>query len=93
MLHPFLKKLRVTHKHKCTHPIFLSITGAHYFCETLDMSRPFPSERPPTQPSWEFVWNHWLTASFRSVGLGYACPALLQVLLECRYIMCDAVAS
>lgn len=57
--------------------------GAHYFCETLDLTRPFPSDRPPTQPSWEFVWNRWLTASFRGIGLGFVCPALMQV---CVYV-------
>jgi hypothetical protein len=53
--------------------------GAHYFCETIDLTRPFPSYRPVTKPSWEFVWNKWLTASFRGIGLDFLCPALLQV--------------
>mmetsp|Transcript_29308 Transcript_29308/g.75960 ORF Transcript_29308/g.75960 Transcript_29308/m.75960 type:complete len:625 (+) Transcript_29308:102-1976(+) len=62
------------------------LDGAHYFCDTMDVSRPFPSERPPMQPSWEFVWNHWLTASFRSVRLGHVCPLLLQGLCEERQL-------
>jgi hypothetical protein len=55
------------------------MAGAHFFCETIDLSRPFPSDRPVTQPSWEFVWNRWLTASFRGIGLDFVCPPLLQV--------------
>ncbi|KAF5842707.1 SacI homology domain-containing protein [Dunaliella salina] len=62
------------------------LDGAHYFCDTMDVSRPFPSERPPLQPSWEFVWNHWLTASFRSIKLGHVCPLLLQGLCEERQL-------
>lgn len=56
--------------------------GAHYYCETLDITRPFPSDRPVKDPSWAFVWNKALTSPFRRVGLDGAfavCPALLQV--------------
>lgn len=60
------------------------IDGAHYFCETLDVSRPFPSTRPVNQPSWEFVWNRWLSTSWRSIGLDHICPPLLQGLYEAR---------
>lgn len=60
------------------------IDGAHYFCETLDVSRPFPSSRPVNQPSWEFVWNRWLSTSWRSIGLDHICPPLLQGLYEAR---------
>lgn len=35
-------------------------------------------------PSWEFVWNRWLTCSFRKHGLGSHCPALLQGMCEQR---------
>lgn len=58
------------------------LAGAHYYCETLDISRPFPSERPPHQPSWAFVWNKALSMPFRNAGLDgpqTVCPALLQV--------------
>jgi hypothetical protein len=56
--------------------------GAHYYCETLDITRPFPSDRPVKDPSWAFVWNKALTSPFRRVVLDGAfavCPALLQV--------------
>lgn len=70
-----------------------SLANAHYYCESADLTRPFPSRRPPAagsggedgregsghQPSWEFVWNYWLSAALREVGLLEHCPALLQV--------------
>jgi hypothetical protein len=62
--------------------------GAHYYCETLDISRPFPSERPAHQPSWPFVWNKALSMPFRSAGLDglqTVCPALLQVLAGLQF--------
>ncbi|KAL6757783.1 SacI homology domain-containing protein [Haematococcus lacustris] len=62
------------------------VDGAHFFCETLDITRPFPSDRPSTQPSWEFVWNRWLTMSFRGIGLDFVCPHLLQGLCEGRQL-------
>eukprot|EP00798_Chlamydomonas_sp_ICE-L_P004470 gene4470-14628_t len=60
------------------------IDGAHYFCETLDITRPFPSDQPTSSPCWEFVWNRWLSRAWRELGLDFICPALLQGLLESR---------
>lgn len=63
------------------------IDGAHFFCETLDITRPFPSDAPPSQPSWPFVWNRWLSAAFRAAGLegdSAACPPLMQGMAESR---------
>uniref|UniRef100_A0A383VGT2 WW domain-containing protein n=1 Tax=Tetradesmus obliquus TaxID=3088 RepID=A0A383VGT2_TETOB len=63
------------------------VDGAHFYCETLDISRPFPSERPAHQPSWPFVWNKALSAPFRAAGLdgpATVCPALLQGMAESR---------
>ena len=56
-----------------------TLNNAHYFCETADVTRPFPSRHPVSSPSWEFVWNRWLAASLRSQGLAEHCPQLLQV--------------
>jgi hypothetical protein len=70
--------------------------GAHYYCETLDITRPFPSDRPAKDPSWAFVWNKALTAPFRRVGLDGAfavCPALLQVCRDLdsrKWVWCAA---
>jgi hypothetical protein len=56
-----------------------TLDNAHYYCETADITRPFPSAAPVAAPSWEFVWNNWLGASLREEGLGAMCPPLLQV--------------
>lgn len=55
------------------------LSNAHFYCETVDISRPFPSSNPLDDPSWEFVWNRWLSAAFRAVGLPTHCPHLMQV--------------
>ena len=55
-----------------------TLNNAHYFCETADITRPFPSSHSVDDPSWEFVWNRWLAAFLRNVGLLSHCPHLLQ---------------
>ncbi|XP_057415949.1 probable phosphoinositide phosphatase SAC9 [Lotus japonicus] len=62
----------------------LDIDGKHYFCETRDVTRPFPSRMPVDQPDPEFVWNAWLSAPFGSIGLPRHCVTLLQGFAECR---------
>ncbi|KAL2920819.1 putative phosphoinositide phosphatase SAC9 [Bienertia sinuspersici] len=62
----------------------LDIDGKHYFCETRDMSRPFPSHMPLDQPDDEFVWNRWLSSPFKIIGLPQHCVILLQGYAECR---------
>ena len=56
-----------------------TLNNAHYFCETADITRPFPSSHAVTDPSWEFVWNRWLAISLRNQHLPEHCPQLLQV--------------
>ena len=58
-----------------------TLNNAHYFCETADITRPFPSSRAVSDPSWEFVWNRWLAVSLRAQNLTEHCPQLLQVCL------------
>lgn len=55
-----------------------TLDNAHYFCETLDITRPYPSQHHIQDPSLEFVWNLWLVAALGGEGLGYLCPHLLQ---------------
>lgn len=62
----------------------LDIDGKYYFCETRDMSRPFPSQMPFDQPDDEFVWNGWLSSPFKIIGLPQHCVILLQGFAECR---------
>lgn len=62
----------------------LDIDGKHYFCETRDITRPFPSRMPLHQPDQEFVWNGWFSKSFENIGLPQHCVILLQGFAECR---------
>ncbi len=60
-----------------------NVGGTHYYCETVDLTRPFPSALPVENADLEFVWNHFLTKPFRKLGLGECCPRLLQGAVEC----------
>eukprot|EP00210_Caulerpa_lentillifera_P003458 g3300.t1 len=60
------------------------LQGAHWYSEDADVSRPFPSNYPRTQPSWQFVWNAWLSQSFQSIDLGACCPAVMEGTAETR---------
>ncbi|KAJ4973876.1 hypothetical protein NE237_007050 [Protea cynaroides] len=62
----------------------LDIDGKHYFCETRDITRPFPSRMPLQNPDDEFVWNGWLSMPFKDIGLSQHCVILLQGFAECR---------
>lgn len=57
----------------------LSLGEVHYYCETRDISRPFPSTFPVHSPDPEFVWNQWLSSPFHAIGLPQHCIVLLQV--------------
>lgn len=62
----------------------LDIDGKHYFCETRDITRPFPSAMTSQNPDDEFVWNTWFSKPFRDIGLPKHCIILLQGFAECR---------
>ncbi|XP_062210444.1 probable phosphoinositide phosphatase SAC9 [Phragmites australis] len=63
----------------------LDIDGKYYFCETRDITRPFPSRMTLWEPDEEFVWNGWLSKPFQDIGLPGHCVILLQGFAECRY--------
>ncbi|KAI3826704.1 hypothetical protein L1987_00756 [Smallanthus sonchifolius] len=62
----------------------LEIDGKHYFCETRDITRPFPSRFSLQNPDDEFVWNGWLSFAFRRIGLEHHCVILLQGFADYR---------
>eukprot|EP00955_Chlamydomonas_euryale_P003948 40845-Chlamydomonas_euryale.AAC.4 len=67
--------------------------GAHFYCETLDVTRPFPSASPVASPSWDFVWNRWLGCALRRTrGLEAVVPALLQGVCGAHELWDDAGA-
>eukprot|EP00887_Chlorella_sp_A99_P003928 scaffold11.g3928.t1 len=59
-----------------------TLNNAHYYCETADISRPFPSPEDPSNPNPEFVWNSWLRQPLVDMGLFAHCPPLLQGAVE-----------
>ncbi|KAG1680617.1 hypothetical protein FOA52_015066 [Chlamydomonas sp. UWO 241] len=66
------------------------IDGAHFYCETFDVTRPFPSPRPVFEPSWDFVWNRWLGSSVRGLpGMRGVVPSLMQGLCQSRDLVDD----
>lgn len=62
----------------------LDVDGKYYFCDSRDVTRPFPSSMPLDQPDDEFVWNKWLSAPFKTIGLPQHCVILLQGFAEVR---------
>eukprot|EP00250_Pteridium_aquilinum_P004965 c15135_g1_i1 orf=287-3169(+) len=56
----------------------VDIDGMYYYCETRDITRPFPSDHLVTDPDKEFIWNEWLSKPFKNLGLHHHCVALLQ---------------
>lgn len=62
----------------------LDIDGKHYFCESRDITRPFPSRMPLLNPDDEFVWNKWFSMPFKKIGLPEHCVVLLQGFAESR---------
>ena len=63
--------------------------GAHFFCETLDATRPVHVALGARAACSlgacpEMVWNHWLRSPLEGLGLGSLCPALVQGLSEVK---------
>lgn len=66
----------------------LDIDGKHYFCETRDLTRPFPSHMSLQNPDDEFVWNKWFSTPFKNIGLLQHCVILLQVFIYTWQLTC-----
>lgn len=62
----------------------LDVDGKYFFCESRDITRPFPSRMPVELPDEEFVWNRWFSLPFKDVGLPQHCVILLQGFVERR---------
>lgn len=63
----------------------LDIDGKYFFCETRDLTRPFPSRMTLQNPDEEFIWNKWFSSPFRNIGLPQHCVTLLQVFVHTCY--------
>eukprot|EP01119_Soliformovum_irregulare_P005363 TRINITY_DN1712_c0_g1_i1.p1 TRINITY_DN1712_c0_g1~~TRINITY_DN1712_c0_g1_i1.p1 ORF type:complete len:1070 (-),score=343.78 TRINITY_DN1712_c0_g1_i1:1264-4473(-) len=54
------------------------LDGLHYYCETFDITRPFPSSHSVQDYSPEFCWNGFLRRDFVKKGMSPFCAILLQ---------------
>ena len=66
-----------------------AVSGHHFYSETTDLSRPFPSTHAPTDYDPEYCWNQWLAGPFERAGLRSCCVVLLQGLGCSRCIACN----
>ena len=62
------------------------VDGLHFYCETYDMTRSFPSTYNKWNYNHNFAWNDFLAEPFVRAGLREWCPVLLQGSYRCRYI-------
>jgi len=65
-----------------------AVSGHHMYSETVDLTRPFPSQRAPTDYDPEYCWNQWLAGPFERAGLRSCCVVLLQGLGCSRTMSC-----
>jgi len=56
----------------------LVVSHSFYYCESLDLTRPFPSVAAVHEPAPEFVANRFLRSTIDECGLGQFCPMLLS---------------
>lgn len=56
----------------------------HFYCDTYDITRPFPSSHPVSDYHNEFCWNDALALTFEQVGLRAWCIVLLQGMASSR---------
>lgn len=64
-----------------------SVDGTHFYCETFDVSRPFPygnAKSGLNSPDREWVWNAALAVPLRATNIAGICPTLIQGLVEQR---------
>ncbi|KAJ4456433.1 putative Synaptojanin; N-terminal [Paratrimastix pyriformis] len=55
-----------------------SVDGTHWYCETADLTRPYPSGRQVDDYDPAFCWNTLFRVPFELAGLGQWCAVLLQ---------------
>lgn len=54
------------------------IKDRHFYCETYDLTRPYPSTESPLNYDLEFCWNQRFRAPFEKLKCGYVCIVMLQ---------------
>lgn len=73
---PFPEVKEATKNEKLLHEFPLD--GMHFYCDTYDITRPFPSSHAVTDHHRDFCWNDYLAAPFEEIGLRNVCVVLLQ---------------
>ncbi|EAY15631.1 SacI homology domain containing protein [Trichomonas vaginalis G3] len=54
----------------------------HFYCETYDITRLIPSDKPSYQPDPTFCWNNAWRKPFEDLGIGFCCISILQGLCQ-----------
>ena len=64
----------------------IPLENLYFYCETFDVTRSFAhaTDESIASPDGEWVWNEWLAAPVRALGIPGAVPSLLQGLAESR---------
>eukprot|EP00002_Diphylleia_rotans_P031794 TRINITY_DN6623_c0_g1_i1.p1 TRINITY_DN6623_c0_g1~~TRINITY_DN6623_c0_g1_i1.p1 ORF type:complete len:1554 (+),score=313.59 TRINITY_DN6623_c0_g1_i1:61-4722(+) len=65
----------------------LNLNQKHIYCETYDLTRPFPSlHQPHVNFRREFCVNNWVALPFSRIGLRQFCPVLIQgSIMHCHF--------
>jgi hypothetical protein len=58
------------------------ISDLHFYCDTYDLTRPFPSTNDVYDYSEQFCWNTFLSDEFSKIGMRKHCCVLLQGLAQ-----------
>lgn len=54
------------------------INDNHFYCESFDLSRPFPSQHQPTEANADFLWNSSFIQPFSIIGIKNCCVHLME---------------
>jgi SacI homology domain len=69
------------------------LEGLHFYCESADLTRPFPSARAVWDADDEFRWNAHLCRPFERIGLARWCCVLLQGVAIARRVTDDCCVA
>lgn len=62
------------------------IEGLHFYCESFDLTHPFPSVKKVVEYDVEFCWNDWMAKSFEKIGMREWCVVLQQGLATSKVL-------
>ncbi|KAJ3450969.1 phosphoinositide phosphatase sac9-related [Anaeramoeba flamelloides] len=56
----------------------LPIDDLHFYCDTMDITNPYPSTKSIEDYCPDYCWNEWLSEPFKILGMRKWCVVLLQ---------------